>query len=373
MKPKAKRLLWILGVLCALALVVVWAFRIGKLSSYPFLSQMGGEERASTYDPVPMLSTLGPAKSSVDPNRDFLFTSPPDEVLAAMKRDLVAQGWTSVYADDEFATFSRKTKTGVDERAEFQTSMAKGDEHTCLVTVPRQSNWFEDLMQSLNDRLGRKTNLKSLDDWSGTPVNLDWDAKTDRKRAVVTITWRNRAETAMDVSVDEFLLHGYESDQVLPVKARVPAWHKAETVLTFPAEALSESKSLLHGYGGSEGDNKIQTSTYEVTGGTNGSTSTGGDVPLAPTAVIVGEKGSHKCSAVLENEAESRMLEIRNLEVWVGPNKVAAIPTRLVPARGIFRIPLWLQKSGKSGPKIVVKGEARLLPNKRWRKFRQEL
>jgi hypothetical protein len=356
MSNRRKRAFWVLGTACLLVVVALWSFRAGKFSQYPFVGQLGGEERAG---PVVHYSFGGgPAYDAV---RHFLFTSPPAEVLAAMKRDLLGQGWILLYQDDEFGVFQTQTGSGALQRAYCESIVGLGSKYTCSVTVPRVDRWVEDLVQTIRKKVGWEEKLEPLD--VRTDPYVDWSQRNEQGRTVVTITLRNRLETDVETSIDEFYLAGYEANEVLPAVAKVPAWHKKSLTLTFPPQA------------GNRGRGEVilkEESTRPGDAISVGSSSTGGNAGLDPSVAIEGGKyGSH--NVVLGNAEDARLLEVRNVVVTVGSTKVGGIGKWLISTKSNLRIPFsWKRLPGSPRPSIAISGEARLQPNKRWRAFLSE-
>lgn len=356
MRRLAKRLFWVLSVLCALALVVVWAFRIGRLSSYPFVRRLGGEERGPV---VYHITSSWPAP--VDPDCYFVFTQTPSVVLSAMKHDLVDKNWAVVYSDDEFATFTRTLPSGEKLGAEFQTILTKPSGYTCVVKVPRSENWFESLIGSAKKRLGIKEHIQGLDvDWLSTQEELGWKSVQGTDRTTVTATWRNRRDTNTDAKLSGVYFNGYESDQTRKITARIPAWHKQEMTLTFPRAAWE---------GGRLGD-VAETHSYSMIGGVSDSAS-GGLTFLDPLVSVFHDHLGW--TAVLENGAGARDLELGSCSVMTGSRKIAGFDSRILKPGDSVRIPYSsATRSGVKALPLIITGRSRLLPNKRWRSFRNE-
>lgn len=357
-KRLLRRFWWILSGILVVGAAIYLPYRTGRLFTYPFITQLGGEERSY---PIHYVSPL----TLPDPDRYYLFHGPPAKVQAAMKRDLLGQHWALTYEDDEFSVFEKPTSSGNSLRAIYQRNLSMGGKDTCLVTVPSQSNWFEDLVESVKSRLGRKVALEAFDpNWVFQEVDFAFEPSKERDRCVLTSTWRNRTELGTLANIDEIYLNGYEPVQTLPVKRTISAWHKAAIVLTFPVEAAPR-KGYLVPWDIEQSSSSSGAGVIDP--GIAPDTSINGGFPLDPFVSILPEKGPLDHCGFIRNDSTYRSMEIRNLVLKLGTRKVGGIPSKVLPAGGLLRIPFSLGRTLKTRPTIEITGESRLLPNKRWR------
>jgi hypothetical protein len=363
MKGKTRRFLWILGLACLIVFAVFWAVRAGKFASYPFVTQLGGQERRSPGTYISRSRSFVVISGGEPQEQYYVFRAPLGEVQSAMKRELLSQHWTLDYADDEFATYSRDG-----ERATLQGG-APTDEYTCTVTVPRHSTWLEECVDSVRDRLGTKEVLPMLGGDPSWVAPFEWKPSRIGGRCAVTVTWRNRCPDDVTANIGYFYVQGYEPDQELPRKLRIPAWHKTTAVLTFPPDAFPGNR-----LDSARLDVKERHSLTTISGSVVSEAGEGGpnDYPGLKIDVWRNPPGLSHRQAVLSNGAP-RPLELRNVSVFLRSKKMAVLAHSVLPVLGDVRI--LFDVPGKSPtilPGIKVWGEARLLPNKRWVAFKKE-
>lgn len=333
------------GVVVVASVFVLLVIRSMNAGHYRFLSELGGRQR-------------GPLEFSGfgmnDPNiENYSFSGPVADVRAAMNRDLTADGWKLVYSDSEFEAFrkwvGRKLATTTFSVSE---SLSRGEPDvstTCVVSLPRSRSWLSDRVEALKVKLGWTPKLEPIRDFFfGDDFKLDWKGKSDG----VDIIWRNRTPNPVTAKVSSVFLGGYESAEPPPFSMSLKPWQVATTRLHFSGFKGTPDPVMDFSY----------LVGYTLLGG-RGSRRTGW---TEPNVVAVADRPGHR-ALVFASISGDRKMEVRGLRVWVNGVAERSVPaSALVAPPKKLRVPL---RPRGGTVQIMVRGEWRLLPNKRWTPF----
>ena len=336
-----------IGAGLAIGLVVFWMARTGRMSRYPFVHRLGGEE--SIFEEI-----TGQVPES-DTKICYTFTSDSSEVRRAILDEF--KGWVKAIDDAEYLvlreTSERAAPTIIFRRLRDKASGGV----TCYAVVPRDRTVVETAMNWLQMRIGRKEKAKVVHPAAVIFSNSNWTIMKQPDGVQATFTWRNFSDDPLEVRLDTFFYGGYESLEPLPFRASLGPGTSTTNTLTFP-KASHNARSY---------DIVVLRSQSGIAGT---SSMTSGGVSVDPQASLVGSTPSSH-TFILESPRKDRDIEVRNVAVEISGRSVATVKGAFVLRTGMRRrVPVErIAITAANRSMIELKGEARLLPNKRWRAF----
>jgi hypothetical protein len=350
--PPVRRKWWGWKILIPFIVAItisLWLSWDGIVGKYRFVRRLGGvnvsTSNATGRSWVPM-SYYG-----ID---EYAFAGDPDRVRRAMKQEMLGKGWTLVYEDETEMYFKEPHHLDDSPSAGYQRLDPPSGKFTCCVGVVSTGNWIQEIARDLFG----DGNLPLPD------VHLpyrnfpgDWVPSGLGDRVGVDFTYKNLTDFPVVFELTDFYYMGRESIEAGPVVETVQPWTRKKFRLTYPVKVTRAIES----------DYSYKWS--ESAPGRPRNPVTGGDLLIDPRATLAGDiRLGH---AVVLRSRRPVAMELRNIRVIVNYKVIIHDPGIHPLKRG--------EKLRMSFPKgmfkrrgaiyVLVRGDARLSPNKRWRSF----
>lgn len=341
------RLLRIPAALVVVSAAVLWLGTSGRLTRYPFVHRLGGKE-SIIQEPM----TQVPANYS---RICFSFTEAPQTIRNAILAEY-GDKWVKSIDDDQYLVMRQSSKLGSDAIVFRQFKRVAADKVTCYVDVPRNPTFVESAISWLQLRLSKGKRPKVVIPMITYPSG-NWTVSKAKDGYEAEFVWRNLSDDNLNVTLDYFYYGGYESREALPIGASIKPWTTLTRKLTFAGGPPDTTFDIV--FSRSE---KTPAGSYSMMGG---------GASIDPAASLVGSDPMVH-DIILRSPREDRAIEVRNVRVSLTGKVRAHIAESFILKPGdTRRLPLQGVKiTIANRPNLLVIGEGRLLPNKRWRRFR---
>jgi hypothetical protein len=223
---KRWRILWLCLVFAiSAACLSYFATRL----PYSFLRELAAQPRKSDWT----WTALGEI-------RCYTFHDSSDRVLSRIKAELQQDGWHVASEDDELTAFERKTPTGGDQRAVFDSNeyrVWKGpngsEPATCALWLDYQPSWAELQVAKIRSSLGRSEALAPFlerpyrDEVGCQIIPHDLGDKIG-----LDLVWKNYSKDPMTVRPGQCRYNEYVPEQKLPETIELAPRQRVITHLT---------------------------------------------------------------------------------------------------------------------------------------------